>query len=104
MALKFVNQTTASFEAITIGDGVINFPTVDGTLNQALVTDGSGRLFFANVSGSGTSGTSGVNGTFFGSSGTNGTAGSGGTSGSGGTRGTAGSGGTSGVNGTNGSG
>jgi hypothetical protein len=27
MALKFVNQTTASFEAITIGDGVINFPT-----------------------------------------------------------------------------
>ena len=104
MPLKFVNQTTASFEAITIGEGVISFPTVDGTLNQALVTDGNGRLFFANVSGSGTSGTSGVNGTFFGSSGTSGSGGSSGTRGTAGSGGSSGTSGSGGVNGTNGSG
>lgn len=48
-----LNATNGEFTTITITNGAnINsfiFPTVDGIANQALVTDGSGNLSFANV-------------------------------------------------------
>jgi hypothetical protein len=40
---------TSNTIAISIDGVVLTLPTADGTANQALITDGSGNLSFANV-------------------------------------------------------